>query len=69
MTSDLELEEEIFCIFLKDKKKKRSTPKQQNVQNPLGRARKPNSISKHKVIVHRSQICHLRYAKVYQLHL
>ena len=38
MTSDLELEGEIFRI---------STPKQQNIENPLGRARKPNFISKH----------------------
>ena len=40
--------------------------KQQNVQNPLGRARKPNFISKHKVILHCSKICCI---PVYQLHL
>ena len=44
------------------KKKKRSTPKQQNIQNPLGQALKPNFISKHKVILHCSEICYLRYA-------
>ena len=57
MTSDLEIEGE------------RSIPEQQNIKNPLGRAQKPNFISKHKVILHCSQICYLRYAKVYQLHL
>ena len=64
MTSDLELEGEIGLFH-----KKRSTPKQQNIENPLGRARKPNFISKHKVMLNCSQICYLRYAKVYQLHL
>ena len=66
MTSDLELEGEIFRIFKGFKKKK---PKQQNIENLLGRAWKPNFISKHKVMLHCSQICYLRYAKVYQLHL
>ena len=73
MTSDLEIEEEIglfrilkgFFFFQKN----RSTLKQQNIHNSLGRARKPNFIFKHKVILHCSQICYLRYAKVYQLHL
>ena len=58
MTSDLELEGEIFRIFQRIKiKKNRSTPKQQNIENPLGRAWKPNFIAKHKVILHCSQIC------------
>ena len=46
MTSDLELDGEIFRFFLRIKKKYRSTPKQQNIENPLGWARKPNFISK-----------------------
>ena len=65
MTSDLELEGEIFRLFLRIKKNNRSTPKQQNIENP--RDRKPNFISKHKVMLHCSQICYLRYAKVYHL--
>ena len=71
VTSDLEIEGEIglFRIFKEFLKKNRSTLKQQNIQNPLGRSRKPNFISKHIVILHCSQICYLRYAKVYQLHL
>ena len=71
MTSDLEIEGEIglFRIFKEFFQKNRSTRKQQNIQNPLGRARKPNFISKHKVMIHCSQICYLQYAKVYQLHL
>ena len=71
MTSDLEIEGEIglFCILKGFFQENKSTLKQQNIQNPLGRAQKPNFISKHKVILHYSQICYLRYAKVYQLHL
>ena len=71
MTSNLEIEGEIglFRILKGFFQINRSTLKQQNIQNPLGRAQKPNFISKHKVILHYSQICYLRYAKVYQLHL
>ena len=69
--SDLEIEGEIglFRILKGFFQENRSTLKQQNIQNPLGRAQKPNFISKHKVILHYSQICYLRYAKVYQPHL
>ena len=66
MTSNLELKGEIFPIF-KGLKKNRSTAKQQNIENPLGRARKPNFISKHIVMLNCSQICYLRYAKVCQV--
>ena len=64
MTYDLEIEGEIglFRILKGFFQKNRSTLKQPNIQNPLGRARKPNFISKHKVILHCSQICYLRYA-------
>ena len=71
MTSDVEKEGEIglFDILKGFFQENRSTLKQQNIQNPLGLAQIPNFISKHKVILHYSQICYLRYAKVYQLHL
>ena len=64
MTYNLEIEGEIglFRILKGFFQKNRSTLKQQNVQNPLGPARKPHFISKHKVILHCSQICYLRYA-------
>ena len=71
MTSDLEIEGEIglFHILKGFFQENRSTLKQQNIQNPLGRAQKSNFIFKCKVILHYGQICYLRQAKVYQLHL
>ena len=57
MTSDLEIGEiGLFCILKGFFQENRSTLKQQNIQNPLGRVQKSNFISKHKVILHYGQI-------------